>query len=340
MNRLATAALILLATASACDPCEIKIVQLSTNLGKVRVSNDCPVPLDMSDKMLCSGQGGKYEKCVPLAGEAPIEAGACVDIAVNLGKISTPEAAAAVAVFRNGQDKVAEAPLDAVAWGFAPLYKGDGGSKMSPEVTALTVAKSLTRGHEGWYNVDSGPVMTACATWGHIIEPGKRVCLPRLVEVHPGPNSFLKIAMPEGCPDQDLSEFHLAWGTDGLHQAVALPAKSLAGGECLTVGGPESTWENGWAQWDWDMLEPVDFNEIELIEDGSSGLASMAALLWGGEANNGVIWGGSLGQIKTWPNLDSVMTVVPGGRSLRWDGSTWAIQPMSANQCPRWTFTE
>lgn len=342
MPRL-TAAILALTTVllPACDPCELRIVQASPHLGLVRVHNDCPAAIASDDKVLCAGSGGGYETCIPLGDEdAPLEAGACVDIPVELFGMMQPAGAASLGVFTVDQDPATSVPRDQVAWGTKALYLGDAGAKTAPVVESLTVAKSLTRGEEGWYEVDSGPVMTACGTWSHTISPGKRVCLPRIVEVHPGPHAFFKVAMPAGCPEKDMSEFHIAWGAESLVEAIPLPAKSLTGDECLTVGGPKSTSVNGWAQWGWDMLEPIDLAAIEPITDGKTSV-QMAGLLWGGEANNGIIWGTSEvpGALK-WPNLDALPIVVPPGRSLRWDGGSWAIGPTSANQCPRWVFEE
>jgi hypothetical protein len=314
-----------------CDPCEPKIVQVLPDLGIVRVSNDCYTEVDFAPLELCHGQASYAESCASLDTGALVPAGACMDIKVDLPL--APTASFGIAVFHADQNKLIEAPIDNAVWGLSNNTLLDASGDVAvPAMAAILADAGMTRGEDGWYSVPAGPSGIACATWAHVITLEETACVPRLVEVHPGPSPFLKIAMPPGCPAKSLEGFAVAWGGKSLSHVAKLPASKLIGGDCLVVGDEVSDSDNGWAQWAWSHLAP---SEIGSIPSGANGPA-MAALLWGGEANSGVVFGAVSGQPPTWPNLDNLNEAVPSGRSIRWDGKVWSVAPTAANQCPRW----
>lgn len=313
------------------EPCRPRVVQVSPELGMVRISNDCAGPIDLAPVVLCHGSE-KYGSCVSIAQAEAVPAGACIDAKIKMP--AAPAGAFGVALFNKDENPVTGAPIDVAIWGTEKTLHDEHGLVAEPAVAEIDAAHALTRGECGWYLAESRAEMSPCATWGHVIT-AEKVCVPQLVEVHPGPAPYFKVSMPPECPAAQLGDYSVAWGGLNLQHALPLPERLLVGGDCVVVGDPVSSVLNGFAQWDWSHLEPLQISATAPVPTGADGVG-LAAVSHGGKMTSGVLYSGQIGKLPTWPALGKHVGGVPAGQSLRWTGAAWEVAPPAANQCPRW----
>lgn len=316
------------------EPCRPRIAQVLPGLGLVRVVNDCEGPVDWQPLQLCAGLDTYAKACASLDPGKAIDAGACIDVAVKMP--DAPEGAFGVGIFTVGKNVATAPPVDSAIWGGANASMLDEtGHVGAPLVPAIEQGKALTRGANGWYMIDKRGDPTACEVFGHVITVQQKSCAPQLVEVHPGPGAFFKVALPPECPAVDLGEHGLMWGGADLQHGMPLPERLLFSGDCAVFGDPPSTAANGWPQWQWPGLDPLAPSTIAPVPTGTYGVG-VAAVTTGGKTSSGVVYSGEIGNLPDWPNLDPHVGAVPPGKSLRWTGATWIAAPASPNNCPRW----
>lgn len=137
-------------------------------------------------------------------------------------------------------------------------------------------------------------------------------CTPYLVAVRPGRTPRAVVSMPHWCAPVALDGRQVAWGTNVCDKHIPLDGQILQGGQCLV------------------FEEPALFSV-----DSGHATAALAAVLWGGEAVNGVRYGVGAGP---WPNLGVLPIPVPTGDTLRWTGKGWEIAGGAG--CPAWQATQ